>query len=243
MGRVTDTISRVNENQQGIASAVEQQTVTTREIGRNAATAAQGSTDLAGDVAALVANIRLTAYAGAHGRSVAAELATLEAGLGGLLEGYTFNRVALDDVVEFDAHAAGIVKVGNVTTIHHYVFGSGINELEYTENWRHSKANLDSAGSDSYCGMPDDVASMRFVGTRIRYYGFAEANHGIVAFSIDGGAETLVDQYGTSRENKMFFQSPVLPHGEHILRARVTGDQNPKSRYIWVTLERVEVDN
>jgi hypothetical protein len=34
----------------------------------------------------------------------------------------------------------------------------------------------------------------------------------------------------------------VLPQGQHTLRARVTGDHNPVSRYIWVTLERIEID-
>jgi len=40
----------------------------------------------------------------------------------------------------------------------------------------------------------------------------------------------------------MFWQSPVLPRGTHVLRARSTGDQNPASRYIWVTLEHIEID-
>ena len=60
---------------------------------------------------------------------------------------------------------------------------------------------------------------------------------------LERGPETIVDQYGTSRENRMFWQSPVLPRGTHVLRARATGDQNPSSRYIWVTLEHIEIDN
>ncbi len=85
MARVTDTMVRVNDNQHGIASAVEQQTAATTDIGRNTSSAAAGSVELAGSVAALVGNIRLTAYAGAHARSVAAELAEIENSLGDLL--------------------------------------------------------------------------------------------------------------------------------------------------------------
>jgi hypothetical protein len=243
MARVTDTIARVNDNQQGIAAAVEQQTATTSDIGRNAASAAQQSSDLAGNVAALVGSIRLTAYAGAHARSVAAELADVESTLEKLLSGYRFNRVAIEKADELDTHAMGVTTSGKTTTIQHYVFGSGNNEIDYTENWRHSKANLESSGSDSYCGIPDEVATLRFVGTRARYYGFAESNHGIVAISIDGGPESVIDQYGASRENRMFWQSPVLIPGQHTLRARVTGECNPASRYIWVTLERIEIDS
>jgi hypothetical protein len=239
MGRVTATISRVNDNQQGIATAVAQQTVTTRDIGRNASDAARGANDLAGDVEALVANIRMTAYTGAHARSVAAELAELEAGLAAVLDRYTFKR-AIREIP--DPRQNGVVTVGNVTTVQHYVVGSGVDEIEYTENWRQSKANLESASGDAYCAMPGDKATFRFVGSRIRYYGCSESNRGMIGLSIDDGPETIVDQYGTSRERKLFWQSPVLPAGRHTLRVRVTGEHHPESRYIWVTLECLEVD-
>jgi methyl-accepting chemotaxis protein len=243
MARVTDTMVRVNDNQHGIASAVEQQTAATTDIGRNTSSAATGSADLAESVAALVGNIRLTAYAGAHARSVAAQLAEIENSLGELISAYRFERVVIEAAAGIDTHSAGVTTSGNMTTVYHYVFGSGVNEIEYSADWRHSKANLESGGSDSYCGMADGVATVRFAGTRVRYYGFAEANHGLIALSVDGGPEELVDQYGTSRQNRMFWQSPVLPRGTHTLRARATGDQNPLSRYIWVTLERIEIDS
>ena len=63
--------------------------------------------------------------------------------------------------------------------------------------------------------MPGDVATVRFVGTRIRYYGATESNRGMMAVSIDGGPETIVDQYGVTRGKKMFWQSEVLPSGHH----------------------------
>jgi methyl-accepting chemotaxis protein len=243
MVRVTDTMVRVNDNQHGIASAVDQQTATTAEIGRNTSSAAMGSAELAENVAALVNNIRLTAYAGAHARSVAAELARIEDTLTQVLAPYRFTPVQLDVEAEVDLRGTGVKTVGNTTTVYHYVFGSGVNEIEYSSDWRHSKANLESSGSDSYCGMENGVATVRFVGTRVRYYGFAESNHGMIALSIDDGPQTIIDQYGTSRENRMFWQSPVLPRGNHVLRARATADQNLASRYIWVTLERIEIDN
>jgi methyl-accepting chemotaxis protein len=240
MGRVTTTIARVNDNQQGIAVAVDQQSLTTRDIGANATEAALSAAGLADDVSALVASIRLAAYAGAHARTVAAELAELDSGLATVLNLYTFNRVEAEvRAVE----SAGVQRIGNVTTIPHYVTGSGVNEIEYTENWRQSKANLESDSGDAYCGMPGDVATVRFVGTRIRYYGAPEATRGMVAISIDGGPETIVDQYGVSRDKMMFWQSDVLPAGQHTMRARVTGEQNPASRYIWVTLECLEIDD
>jgi hypothetical protein len=241
MGRVTATITRVNVNQQGIAAAVDQQSLTTRDIGSNATEAALGATGLADDVSALVGSIRLAAYAGAQARTVAAELADLDTALGTVLDLYTFNRVALE-VRKVEVAPAGVTRVGNVTTIPHHVTGSGLNEIEYTQNWRQSKANLESDSSDAYCGMPGDVATVRFVGTRIRYYGAPESNRGMIAISIDGGPETIVDQYGLTRDKTMFWQSDVLSAGQHTMRARVTGEHNPDSRYIWVTLDCLEID-
>jgi methyl-accepting chemotaxis protein len=241
MGRVTATITRVNDNQQGIAAAVDQQSLTTKEIGANAIEAAQGAAELADDVSALVAGVRLAAYAGAHARTVAAQLAELDSGLAAVLESYTFNRVQFD-AGPIDQQGNGVTRVGNVTRIQHHVTGSRLNEIEYTQNWRQSKANLESESGDAYCGMPGDVATLRFVGTRIRYYGSPESNRGMIAISIDGGPETIVDQYGVTRDKKMFWQSDVLPTGQHTMRARVTGEQNPDSRYIWVTLEYLEID-
>jgi methyl-accepting chemotaxis protein len=242
MGRVTDTMARVNNNQHGIASAVEQQTATTTDIGRNTASAAQGSLDLAESVAKLVGSIRLTAYAGAQARSLAAQLAEVDEAIGELLAPYRFERATLEKAAEIDMREAGVTTSGNTTTVHHSVFGTGVNEIEYSADWRHSKANLESAGGNSYCGMAGGTAAVRFNGTRIRYFGFAEANHGIIALSVDDGPEVMIDQYGTSRESRMFWQSPQLSRGTHTLRARNTGEQNPASRYIWVTLEKVEID-
>jgi len=122
MGRIPATITCVNDNQQGIAAAVDQQSLATRDIGSNASEAALGATGLADDVSALVAGVRLAPYAGAHARTVAAELAGLDSGLGSVLESYTFDRVQLNGDAD-DQEDAGVRCVGNVTTIPHYVPG------------------------------------------------------------------------------------------------------------------------
>ena len=239
MGAVTDTISRVSDNQSAIAAAVEQQTATTQEIGRNTAVAAQGSTSLAGNVQDLVAAVRATAYAGAQARTVAGELADLEASLDGVLERYTFVPVAGQaDVVE---EAAVATTADGIVTIENNVFGSGLFELSYGENWRHSKRTIESGGTNSYCGIPDDAVTLRFQGRQVRFFGIVEANHGIGAISLDGGPETTVDEYYTQRESRLLWESPPLGDGEHTVSLRATGHMNPLSRYIWTTVDRFEV--
>jgi methyl-accepting chemotaxis protein len=239
MGAVTDTISRVSDNQSAIAAAVEQQTATTHEIGRNTALAAQGSASLADNVEALVAAVRTTAYAGAQARTVAGELAALESTLERVLDRYTYIPVQRADAVELQARVA--TTADGVVTIQNDVFGTELYELSYGEHWRHSKVTIESDGTDSYCGIPDDAVTLRFRGKRVRFYGMVEANHGIGAISLDGGPEVLVDEYAPSRESRMLWESPQLADGEHTLTLRVTGQLNPASRYIWTTVDRFEV--
>ena len=189
MGAVTETISRVSDNQAAIAAAVEQQTATTHEIGRNTAMAAQGSSSLAGNVEELVAAVRATAYAGAQARTVAGELSELEDVLTSVVDRYTFVPVEREGAVE--AEASVPVERDGVMYIENDVFGNGLYELSYGEHWRHSKRNVESGGSNSYCSIPGDAVTMRFRGKRVAFYGVCEANHGIGGMSLDGGPEVL----------------------------------------------------
>ncbi|BEP12831.1 hypothetical protein acdb102_11420 [Acidothermaceae bacterium B102] len=239
MNAVTDTISRVSDNQSAIAAAVEQQTATTHEIGRNTALAAQGSASLASNVQDLVAAVRATAYAGAQARTVAGELAELESSLDAVLGRYTFIPVERAEAVAERISVA--TTADGVVTIQNDVFGTGLYELSYGEHWRHSKVTIESDGTDSYCGIPDDFVTLRFRGRQVRFYGMVEANHGIGAITLDGGPEVLVDEYGASRDSRMLWESPLLNDGEHTLSLRATGLMNPKSRYIWTTVDRFEV--
>ena len=239
MGAVTDTISRVSDNQSAIAAAVEQQTATTAEIGRNTAVAAQGSTSLAANVEDLVAAVRATAYAGAQARTVAGELAELETSLESVLGRYTFVPV-VREVTAVEGAAAATTADG-VVTIENDVLGTGLYELSYGEHWRHSKRNVESGGTNSYCGIPGDLVTLRFRGRRVRFFGIVEANHGMGAISLDGGPDVIVDEYFTQRESRMLWQSPELDGGEHTVTMRATGDMNPRSRYIWTTVDRFEV--
>jgi hypothetical protein len=240
MGAVTETISRVSDNQAAIAAAVEQQTATTHEIGRNTAMAAQGSSSLADNVEQLVAAVRATAYAGAQARTVAGELSELEDSLNAVVDRYTFVPVERPSA-EAEQAASVPVERDGVMIIENDVLGTGLYELSYGEHWRHSKRNVEAGGTNSYCSIPGDAVTMRFRGKKVAFYGVCEANHGIGAMSIDGGPESPVDEYGTHRETKLLWESPLLDDGEHVLTFRVTDDINPSSRYIWTTVDRFEV--
>jgi methyl-accepting chemotaxis protein len=241
MSHFTETMARVSDNQSAIAAAVEEQTETTKEIGRNTSMAAAGSSELANNVQLLVGAVRATAYAGAHARTIAGDLEILEGTMAAVLTRYTFDRVELEQIEEEDVYETGVVTVDGITTVQDNVIGTDINQFSYGEHWRHSKKTAESAESDSYCSIPGDTVTMRFRGTKIRYYGLCEPNHGIIAASVDGGPETMVDQYAPSHESRMLWESPQLPEGEHTFTLRVTGDKHPESRYIWVTVDHVDI--
>ncbi len=238
MSHFTDTMARVSDNQSAIAAAVEEQTETTKEIGRNTAMAASGSAELAENVETLADAIRATEFAGTHARTIAGDLELLEESLNSVLGRYTFDRVEFAATTEEAPEATPVVTVDGVMTVQNNVIGTGLNEFSYDAHWRH---NSGTAESGSFCSIPGDSATIRFNGTQIRYYGICKPNHGIIGVSVDDGPETEIDQFDADEETRMLWESPVLPAGEHTLRLRVTGTKQPRSRYIWVTVDRVEI--
>lgn len=83
--QICSIINRINDIQNTIASAVEEQTITTREIGRNLGEAAKGTTEIARNITGVADAARNTS-AGAHQTEKAArELARMAAELKGMV--------------------------------------------------------------------------------------------------------------------------------------------------------------
>ncbi|MBX9582817.1 MAG: methyl-accepting chemotaxis protein [Gemmataceae bacterium] len=81
-------ITQINDIQNTIASAVEEQTATTGEIGRNVAEAAKGSTEIARNVTAVAQAARGTTEGAGDTRKAADELARMAHGLQQLVAGF-----------------------------------------------------------------------------------------------------------------------------------------------------------
>jgi methyl-accepting chemotaxis protein len=90
MGEINDLMEKINQAQATIASAVEQQTATTNEIGRTVQEAAIGSSQIAQNIAS-VANAAHETSSGAQGtESAARELSKMAVEMKGLLSGCKF---------------------------------------------------------------------------------------------------------------------------------------------------------
>ncbi len=244
MTDITSTIDQVNASQSAIAAAVVQQTAITESIGGSSSAAAERAIALAVNVKSLTDAVRLTAYAGAQARTVAANVSSAEEALNKVIEGFRFTPV---DLVLEDAKidvAAGTTTQNGVTTVQDYVMGAGLNQFDYQGRWGHATANVEADGTNSHSSMPGDTATMRFVGSRIKFFGVAAPNHGLAAVSVDGGPEAVIDQYAEERIHGILnWESPVLPRGEHTFRLRILGESNPQSRYVWINVDRVEISD
>ncbi len=67
-------------------------------------------------------------------------------------------------------------------------------------------------------------------------------DRGIVAVSVDGGAETMVDLYSaTPQVQQLVWRSPKLAGGTHSIRGRVTGTKHASSSSVSIGLDAVDV--
>lgn len=81
IAEITAVIDRINDIQNTIASAVEEQTATTNEIARNVAEAAQGSSDIAKNIALVAQNAQSTTTGASNTSQAASELTRMAADL------------------------------------------------------------------------------------------------------------------------------------------------------------------
>jgi methyl-accepting chemotaxis protein len=86
IGEITQVIAQINDIQTTIASAVEEQTATTNEIGRNVTEAARGASEIAGNVSGVAQAAQETAEGASDTLRAASELARMADELTRLVE-------------------------------------------------------------------------------------------------------------------------------------------------------------
>jgi len=98
--------------------------------------------------------------------------------------------------------------------------------------------------SNSWDATANDYLTVAFSGAQIQLYAIKDAQSGVGAVSIDGGPESNVDFYGTTRAgNQLLWSSPVLPRGSHTFKLRVTGAKNTSSTNYDVIPDRVDISS
>ena len=88
------------------------------------------------------------------------------------------------------------------------------------------------------------TATYTFSGTKASLFATIAPTSGQVAVSIDGGTETTVNLYNTTRlDGVHVYTSPSLTNGRHTLRVRITGQAGASGGGVWGNVDRVVVEN
>ncbi len=90
IGQIGDIVAQINDLQATIASAVEEQTATTNEIARSVSSAAQGATEITGNISSVADVARSTSAGTAETTRSAGELASMAADLQALVGRFVF---------------------------------------------------------------------------------------------------------------------------------------------------------
>ncbi len=109
--------------------------------------------------------------------------------------------------------------------------------------WGHGSCSPNCyLNTNSWDSTVNEYSTVTFTGTQIQFYGVKDPSHGIGAVSIDGGAETNVDFYASSRTgNQLLWTSPTLTNGTHTFKLRVTGAKNASASNTHVVPDAVIV--
>jgi len=111
---IREIIGQVNDISTTIASAVEEQTATTNEIGRNVTEAAQGTTDIARNITGVAQSAQSTASGATETQAAAASLSQMAADLQSMVSQFRLEKgnMRVRPVANGGFQAAAIRSVG-----------------------------------------------------------------------------------------------------------------------------------
>jgi lysophospholipase L1-like esterase len=118
---------------------------------------------------------------------------------------------------------------------------SEVNKFKYTGTWNLSTESNAYGGNAHWTNDLNASYEVKFYGSQAQLFSIRNPWGGIAAVSVDGGAEKLVDTYGTDWQNQAFFKSEVLDTGLHTIKVRVTGQKNAASGDHMISIDRLNV--
>ena len=117
-------------------------------------------------------------------------------------------------------------------TIDDAVQGTGLEQHNYVgAGWIHGTiTNTFYNSTHSATVVNGAYVTFKFAAGRIYWYTEKKKTHGIVAISIDGGPETLIDLYSSTEQHVLVYTSPFLDRlATHTFKIRATGTKNAAS--------------
>jgi hypothetical protein len=136
------------------------------------------------------------------------------------------------------------IDVLTPVTVNDNTTGTGNNQYQYNTTWSYGSQSGAYNNDNHWSSVTNNYYQLSFNGTQAKVFTATASNQGIAAISIDGGTETLVDTYASSRsDDVLIYTSPVLTAGQHTLKVRVTGTKNTSSSGNIITADRIDVIN
>lgn len=131
----------------------------------------------------------------------------------------------------------------SATTVNDNSTGTGLNQFSYHGTWGYYNSQNGAHDNDNHwSSTTGDYFTFEFSGQQARVYASTTPNGGILAFSVDNGAETYFDTYAPMRVDDVFLlATPTLGNGNHTLKVRVTGLKNAASSGYNVPADRIDV--
>ncbi|MDI3193950.1 alkaline phosphatase family protein [Pseudarthrobacter sp. AL07] len=129
-------------------------------------------------------------------------------------------------------------------TLNDATVGAGLNQFSYTGSGWSTSTGMPSLyqGNDHFTNASGAAYSVKFKGTRGLIFSEKNNTLAIFAVSIDGGTETLVDPYATTRQDQqLVYSSPTLSAGTHTIKVRSTGTKNAASNGVNLEADRLDV--
>jgi len=151
--------------------------------------------------------------------------------------------VAIDRVVVVsDPPAVLGPPPSSVISVNDNTTGTGQEQFEYVGTWSYGNQSGAYQGDNHWSNALNAYYQVRFTGAQIKLYMAKDPAHGIAGVSIDGGTESNVDLYASTRADQVLvWTSPVLAAGSHTLKVRVTGNKNASSSNTFVIGDRVDI--
>jgi lysophospholipase L1-like esterase len=118
---------------------------------------------------------------------------------------------------------------------------SEVNKFKYSGSWNLATESNAYGGNAHWTNDLTASYEVKFYGSQAQLFSIRNPWGGIAAVSVDGGAEKLVDTYGTDWQNQAFFKSEVLDTGLHTIKVRVTGQKNAASGDHMISIDRLNV--
>ena len=115
-------------------------------------------------------------------------------------------------------------------------------KFTFSAGWWTAADPTDFRGTDHRSLATNATATMKYTGTNLRYWWSAAPNRGVAAISVDGGPETLINQYSPAPTGRLLsWTSPQLGNTTHTVTIRVTGQKAPSATADLISVDKIDI--